>query len=158
MSDHPERVSGSSSRGRARWRSRGRGGVNKGDRSHQFEKTSFIENPVNIKIALSTSTGERSCVLDEKTKLTGIKHIFERRPQEGRSFEGEDGGGGEKGKGDRRRYESSGREKAGSERREDRGRGAGEWEVAGGKENIILTHQIEITTSILVIIQVIINR
>lgn len=52
-------------------------------RSHSYrgrgrsrhEKDTFIQNPVNIKVELSTSTGQRSCSLNEGSKLADIKHI-----------------------------------------------------------------------------------
>ncbi|XP_018572607.1 plasminogen activator inhibitor 1 RNA-binding protein-like [Anoplophora glabripennis] len=57
-------------------RGRGRGGGSfRENRQYESDKPSFIQNPVNIKVEVIASTGERNCQLDEETKIADIKHI-----------------------------------------------------------------------------------
>ncbi|KAJ8913939.1 hypothetical protein NQ315_015176 [Exocentrus adspersus] len=55
-------------------RGQGRGtGFSRGNHHYASKKSTFEQNLVNIKVEVATSTGERSCVLDEETKLADIK-------------------------------------------------------------------------------------
>ncbi|XP_057651027.1 uncharacterized protein LOC130890749 [Diorhabda carinulata] len=50
----------------------------------RYEEDTFIQNPMNIKVELITSTGQRSCTLNEGSKLADIKHIPDyEHPQRG---------------------------------------------------------------------------
>ncbi|XP_050300062.1 zinc finger CCCH domain-containing protein 4-like [Anthonomus grandis grandis] len=80
FSDNPkpfEREQQNYNRGRGSFRSRGRPRRSNEDKVEQIEK---IENPVNIKIELSTETGRRSYVLDDSTKIADIKHVPDNSP------------------------------------------------------------------------------
>lgn len=42
-----------------------------------------LENPINIKVKVSLETGQRSCILDEKTIIPDIKHVPDQKPLRG---------------------------------------------------------------------------
>ncbi|KAL1509130.1 hypothetical protein ABEB36_003918 [Hypothenemus hampei] len=64
-------------------------------------KEDKIENPVNIKIELSTETGQRNYTLDENTKIPDIKHVPDHIPNQ-RPYKGQFRGRG-RGRGNFRR-------------------------------------------------------
>ncbi|KAJ8973420.1 hypothetical protein NQ317_016703 [Molorchus minor] len=57
-----------------------RGGFIKDSRPSGDEKSIYIQNPINVKVELSTATGKRSYTFDEETKLGDIKHIPDQKP------------------------------------------------------------------------------
>ncbi|XP_066145251.1 uncharacterized protein [Euwallacea fornicatus] len=60
--------------GRSRGNFRGRNPRGRG--KHIMSKDrEVIENPVNIKVQLRVDSGQRSCTLDEETKIAEIKHV-----------------------------------------------------------------------------------
>ncbi|XP_066245448.1 uncharacterized protein [Euwallacea similis] len=76
FSDAPQVLEGvpqMSRRGRGSFR--GRNPRGRGRHIMPKDREEVIENPVNIKVQLKVDSGQRSCTLDEGTKIAEIKHV-----------------------------------------------------------------------------------